>query len=231
MAVTAVGAGRAARDGLRRRRRDRAGHRAAGARTHGVEYLIATVLLGGPWSRWCSGSPDSARLDAVHPALGQRSASSTPCAILIFPAQVHASRRRCRGAVYPLPPSLCDPGAVLLPGLTRAVPAPLVAIVLLAVLAAAGAVDVTLPSGEGELPDQPAVGPVPRRPDDLATRCGIIAPYALALGAGRPDGVADDRQARRRHHRHPLQQDPRGARARAAPTSSPASSAAWAAAR
>src|SRR5690606_22581149 len=38
-------------------------------------------------------------------------------------------------------------------------------------------------------------------------------PVRPRVRAGRADGVADDRQARGRHHRHPLQQDPRVDRA------------------
>ncbi len=51
----------------------------------------------------------------------------------------------------------------------------------------------------------PCRSPAPRRarhPDD-------DRPLRVRHGAGRPHGVADDRQAGRRHHRHPLEQDPR----------------------
>ena len=59
----------------------------------------------------------------------------------------------------------------------------------------------------------------------------IIAPYALAMALVGPPGVAADRQAGRRHHRHPLRQDPRGLGPGRGQHHHRASSAAWAAAR
>jgi len=144
--------------------------------SHGMEYLIATVLLAG-LMQVALGLAGLGRLMRFIPRSVMVGFVNALC-ILIFAAQVpHLVGDG--GAVYALA-VLAILVLVLLPRFTRAVPAPLVAVVLLAVLVAAGSLDVPLLSGEGELPTSlpGLVWPdVPLTGETL----GIIAPYALAM--------------------------------------------------
>ena len=119
---------------------------------------------------------------------------------------------------------------VFLPRLTTVVPAPLVAIVLLTA-AAVVLVGLTVPTvgDQGALPDSLPTLFLPNVPLTLET-LRIIAPYALAMAlvgileslmtAKLVDDITDTHLER-----------PARPGARASPTSSPASSAGWAAAR
>jgi sulfate permease, SulP family len=144
--------------------------------SHGMEYLIATVLLAG-LMQVALGLAGLGRLMRFIPRSVMVGFVNALC-ILIFAAQVpHLVGDG--GTVYALA-VLAILVLVLLPRFTRAVPAPLVAVVLLAVLVAAGSLDVPLLSGEGELPTSlpGLVWPdVPLTGETL----GIIAPYALAM--------------------------------------------------
>jgi SulP family sulfate permease len=71
---------------------------------------------------------------------------------------------------------------VVVPRLTSAIPAPLVAIVVLTALTVGGAVDVPTVGDEGELPDALPVLGIPAVPFSLE-RLRIVAPYALTLAA------------------------------------------------
>jgi SulP family sulfate permease len=68
----------------------------------------------------------------------------------------------------------------LVPKLTKAVPAPLVAIVVLTVAAVVGAIDVPTVGDEGALPDSLPILGIPAVPFSLETLT-IIAPYSLTL--------------------------------------------------
>ncbi|WP_244931832.1 SulP family inorganic anion transporter [Nocardioides sp. W7] len=144
--------------------------------SHGMEYLIATVLLAGVMQLGL-GLAGLGRLMRFIPRSVMVGFVNALC-ILIFAAQVpHLVGDG--GAVYALA-VLAILVLVLLPRLTRVVPAPLVAVLLLAVLVAAGGLDVPLLSGEGELPSSlpGLVWPdVPMTGDTM----GVIAPYALAM--------------------------------------------------
>ncbi|GAA4893616.1 SulP family sulfate permease [Stackebrandtia albiflava] len=101
-------------------------------------------------------------------------------AILIFLAQLP----HLIGAAWPVWALVAGGLAVivLLPRLTKAIPAPLVAIVVLSVITVAGGVNVPTVGDMGTLPDGlplPGLPDVPLDLDMLAT----IAPYALGLAA------------------------------------------------
>lgn len=144
--------------------------------SHGMEYLVATVLLAGAM-QLVLGLAGLGRLMRFIPRSVMVGFVNALC-ILIFAAQVpHLVGHG--GWVYALA-VLAIVVLVLLPRLTRVVPAPLVAVLLLGVLVAAGGLDVPLLSGEGELasslpglvwPDVPMTGETLR----------VIAPYALAV--------------------------------------------------
>ncbi|HTW14245.1 MAG TPA: SulP family inorganic anion transporter [Nocardioides sp.] len=144
--------------------------------SHGMEYLVAAVLLAG-LMQVALGLAGLGRLMRFIPRSVMVGFVNALC-ILIFAAQVPYLVGD-GGTVYALA-VLAILVLVLLPRFTRAVPAPLVAVVLLAVLVAAGSLDVPLLSGEGELPTSlpGLVWPdVPLTGETL----GIIAPYALAM--------------------------------------------------
>lgn len=148
------------------------------AREHGMDYLVATVILAG-------------LLQIVLALLGvaklmrfiPRSVMTgfvNALAILIFVAQLpHLFGEHIPWIVYPLV-AVGIAIIVLLPRLTTAVPAPLVAIVLLtaAVLAAGW----TMPnvSDQGELPDSLPELFFPDVPLTLET-LQIIVPFSLAM--------------------------------------------------
>jgi SulP family sulfate permease len=99
-------------------------------------------------------------------------------AILIFLAQIpHLTKGGALGAAF------VAAGLALIflvPRLTTAIPAPLVAIVVLTAATVVGAIDLPTVGGEGELPDAlPILGipAVPFSPGTLA----IVAPYSIAL--------------------------------------------------
>ncbi len=146
------------------------------AKQYGLDYLIAAVVLGGVIqvllavlgvARLMRFVPRSVMVGFVN-----------ALAILIFLAQV-PHLVDVPWVVYPLV-AVALGLIVGLPRLTKVVPAPLVAIVLLTLLTSVGAVAVPTVGDEGRLPDSlPGFG-LPDVPYDLAT-LRIIAPYALAL--------------------------------------------------
>jgi len=145
-------------------------------RDHGLQYLIATVLLAGLLqivlgvlgvARVMRFVPRSVMVGFVN-ALG----------ILLFTAQL-PQLTHVPWAVYPL-----AAGALaiifLLPRVTTAVPAPLVAIVVVTVLTVTTGIDVPTVSDEGRLPDSlPTLG-LPDVPFTWHTLT-VIAPYALGM--------------------------------------------------
>ncbi|WP_106180190.1 SulP family inorganic anion transporter [Prauserella shujinwangii] len=145
-------------------------------RDHGVEYLLATVVLGGliqvllavaGVARLMRFLPRSVMVGFVN-----------ALAILIFLAQL-PYLIDVPWQVYPL----LAIGLVVmagLPKLTRAVPAPLVAIVGLTAFTVAAGVAVPTVGDEGALPNSLPVLGVPSVPLTVET-LGIIAPFALAM--------------------------------------------------
>ena len=146
------------------------------AREHGVEYLVAAVVLGGVLqvlfaavgvARLMRFLPRSVMVGFVN-----------ALAILIFTSQL-PYLVNVPWAVY----ALLAVGLVVLvglPRLTKAVPAPLVAIVALTGFTVAAGVVVPTVGDQGELPGTLPVLGIPAVPFDLAT-LRLIAPFALAI--------------------------------------------------
>ncbi|WP_130401823.1 SulP family inorganic anion transporter [Micromonospora violae] len=146
------------------------------AKEHGLDHLVAAVILGG-------------LLQVVLAALGvaklmrfvPRSVMVgfvNALAILIFTAQV-PHLIGVPWLVYPMV-AVALAIMVFLPRLTTAVPAPLVAIIALTVFTVAAHLTVPNVGGEGTLPDSlPTLG-LPDVPYTLDT-LRLIAPYALGI--------------------------------------------------
>ncbi|MCF3961895.1 SulP family inorganic anion transporter [Streptomyces fuscigenes] len=146
------------------------------ARHYGLGHLVATVILAGVF-QIVLGAAGMARLMRFVPrsvmvgfvnALG----------ILLFTAQI-PNLRDVPWAVYPLVAG----GLVLMvlfPKLTRAVPAPLVAIAILTVITVAAGIAVPTVGDKGTLPSSLPVPGIPDVPLTLHTLT-VIAPYAFAM--------------------------------------------------
>ncbi len=173
------------------------------SREHGLEYLLAAVVLGG-LLQVALGLAGVARLMRFIPRSVMVGFVNS-LAILIFLAQV-PQLVGVPWLVYPLV------GAGLLviyglPRLTTAVPAPLVAIVLLTSLTVVAAVRVPTVGDMGELPSTLPFPGVPAVPPTVET-LRIIAPYALGvalvglieslLTAKLVDGITDTRSNKTR---------------------------------
>jgi SulP family sulfate permease len=143
---------------------------------HGVEYLLAATILAGT-IQIALGGLGVAKLMRFVPR-SVMTGFVNALAILIFLAQV---------------PHLTDGGAVvyglvtvglaimyLLPRVTKAVPAPLVAIVLLTAACVAGGIGVPTVGDEGRLPETLPLLGIPAVPFSLQTLI-IIAPYSFTL--------------------------------------------------
>ncbi len=145
---------------------------------HGVEYLLAATILAGAIqiALGLLGVPKLMRFVPRSVMTGFVNA----LAILIFLAQVpHLVEGGGLGLV------LVAAGLGLIfvvPRLTSAIPAPLVAIVVLTVAAAAGGIDVPTVGDEGALPDALPILGIPAVPFSLETLV-IVAPYSLTLAA------------------------------------------------
>ncbi len=145
-------------------------------REHGVEHLIAAVLLGGA-IQIALGLTGVARLMRFLPR-SVMVGFVDALAILIFTSQL-PHLVGAPWAVY----ALAAAGLLVLvglPRLTRAVPGPLVAIVLLTGFTVVAGVVVPTVGDQGALPDSLPVLGLPGVPLDLAT-LQVIAPYALAI--------------------------------------------------
>ncbi len=146
------------------------------AKEHGLDHLVAAVVLGG-MMQVALAALGVARLMRFVPR-SVMVGFVNALAILIFLAQM-PHLVDVPWVVYPLV-GLALAMILGLPRLTTAVPAPLVAIVVLTVLTTVAAVAVPTVGDEGRLPDSlPRFG-LPDVPYDLAT-LRLIAPYALAL--------------------------------------------------
>ncbi|MFI9236179.1 SulP family inorganic anion transporter [Streptomyces sp. NPDC053079] len=145
-------------------------------REHGLGYLIACVILAGVL-QIAMGALGIAKLMRFLPR-GVMVGFVNALALLVFMAQV-PELRDVPWPVYPL-----TAGAlalmVLLPRLTRTVPAPLVSIAILTAITLAAGIAVPTVGDKGELPSSlpaPGLPDVPFTLDTFTT----IAPYALAM--------------------------------------------------
>lgn len=145
-------------------------------KSHGVDYLIAAVILGGIFQivLGLSGVAKLMRFIPRSVMVGFVNA----LAILIFMSQV-PELLGVPWLVYPL----VALGLVIvfgLPKLTRAVPAPLVAIVVLTLITVLASVAVPTVGDKGDLPDSLPSLFIPNVPFTVET-LQIIFPFALAL--------------------------------------------------
>ncbi len=143
---------------------------------YGVQYLFAAVVLGGVFQILLAAA-GVARLMRFIPR-SVMVGFVNALAILIFTAQL-PQLVDVPWLVYPM---VAAGLAIifLLPRVTTAVPAPLVAIVVLTTLALALGWDLPDVGGEGELPDSLPFFLLPDVPFTLET-LGVIAPYALGI--------------------------------------------------
>jgi SulP family sulfate permease len=146
------------------------------ARDHGLGYLVAAVVLGGVIQIILAllGVAKLMRFVPRSVMVGFVNA----LAILIFSAQL-PHLIGVAWLVYPLV-AVALAIMVVLPRLSTAIPAPLVAIVVLTVFTVTASVAVPTVGDEGELPESL---PVPGLPDIAWTldTLAIIAPYALGI--------------------------------------------------
>ncbi|GAA2637157.1 SulP family inorganic anion transporter [Actinomadura fulvescens] len=146
------------------------------AREHGLGYLVAAVILGGVF-QVALGALGVARLMRFVPR-SVMVGFVNALAILIFMAQV-PELIDVPWPVYPLVGGALTL-MVFFPRLTKAVPAPLVSIVILTALTIGAGIAVPTVGDKGALPSSlPAPG-LPDVPFTLDT-LKLIAPYALAL--------------------------------------------------
>ena len=145
-------------------------------KSHGVDYFIAAVILAGVFQiiLGLSGVAKLMRFIPRSVMVGFVNA----LAILIFMSQV-PELINVPWLVYPL----VALGLVIvfgLPKLTRAVPAPLVAIVVLTLITVLASVAVPTVGGKGDLPESLPTLFIPNVPFSLET-LQIIFPFALAM--------------------------------------------------
>jgi SulP family sulfate permease len=146
------------------------------ARDHGLEYLLAAVVLGGVFQVLLAVS-GFARLMRFIPR-SVMVGFVNALAILIFTAQL-PQLIDVPWLVYPMVAA----GLVIifvLPRVTNAIPAPLVSIVVLTGLTVIAGFTVPTVGGEGDLPDSLPFLALPDIPVTLET-LSIIAPYALGV--------------------------------------------------
>lgn len=146
------------------------------ARNYGMDYFIATVILGGIF-QVVLGLVGVARLMRFIPRQVMVGFVNA-LAILIFLAQV-PHMVEVPWLVYPMI-AVGIAIMVSLPKFTKVIPAPLVAIVALTAFTLLAAINVPNVGDEGELPDSLPALFFPDVPFDLHT-LQIIAPYALAM--------------------------------------------------
>jgi SulP family sulfate permease len=147
-------------------------------RDHGIEYLVPTIVLGGVF-QLVLGFLGVARLMRFIPR-SVNVAFVNALAILIFTAQLpNLFGRDVPVVVWPLT-ALGIAIIVFFPFLTKAVPAPLIAVVVVTGITLVAAIDVPTVGDEGALPDSlPGFNGI-TVPIDLDT-LRIIAPYAFGM--------------------------------------------------
>ncbi|MGW0177777.1 SulP family inorganic anion transporter [Nocardia sp. NPDC003345] len=145
-------------------------------RDHGLDYLIATVILGGIIQVALSAAGVAKLMRFIPRSVMVGFVNSL--AILIFIAQLP----HLFGVPWLVYPMVAAGLAIIvgLPKLTTAVPAPLVAIVVLTAITLTFAFQVPNVGDEGELPSNLPVPLLPDVPFTVDT-LRIIAPYALAM--------------------------------------------------
>ncbi|MEU6134380.1 SulP family inorganic anion transporter [Nocardioides sp. NPDC047086] len=156
------------------------------ARDHGLDYLLATVILGG-LLQVVFGLAGTAQLMRLLPR-SVMVGFVNALAILIFLAQLpHLGIDTHDGLHFGGIPWIVYPMVaagiaimVLLPKVTTAIPAPLIAIVLLTGLVLAGGMTVPDVADQGDLPQRLPSLLIPDVPLNLET-LQIIAPYAFAM--------------------------------------------------
>ncbi|AXJ09512.1 SulP family inorganic anion transporter [Arthrobacter sp. PM3] len=145
-------------------------------KSHGLDYLVAAVILAGIFQiiLGLSGVAKLMRFIPRSVMVGFVNA----LAILVFLAQMP----ELTGVPWPVYP-LTAAGLLIvvgLPRLTSAVPAPLIAIVVLTVVTVLAGVDVPTVGDKGALPDSLPVLFFPNVPLNLET-LQVLFPYALAM--------------------------------------------------
>jgi SulP family sulfate permease len=145
-------------------------------REHGIDHLVVTVMLAGV-IQVALGLLGVARLMRFVPR-SVMVGFVNALAILIFLAQL-PHLRGVPFAVYPLV-AVGIAVMVLFPRLTKVVPAPLVAIVLLTLVVVAAGIAVPTVGDEGELPESLPSLFLPHVPLTLET-LRTVAPYALGM--------------------------------------------------
>ncbi|MCX5377507.1 SulP family inorganic anion transporter [Streptomyces sp. NBC_00091] len=145
-------------------------------REHGLGYLIAAVILGGVF-QIVLGALGVAKLIRFIPRSVMVGFVNS-LAILVFMAQVP----EMRDVPWPVYPLLAGGLGLMVffPKVTKAVPAPLVSIVILTAVTVAAGIAVPTVGDKGALP---SALPVPGLPDVAFTldTLTLIAPYALAM--------------------------------------------------
>ncbi|WP_330331234.1 SulP family inorganic anion transporter [Streptomyces sp. NBC_00536] len=145
-------------------------------REYGLGYLIAAVILGGVF-QIVLGALGVAKLMRFIPRSVMVGFVNS-LAILVFMAQV-PEVRNVPWAVYPL--LACGLALmVFFPKVTKVVPAPLVAIVILTAITIAAGIAVPTVGDKGALPSSLPVPGLPDVPFTLDT-LALVAPYALAM--------------------------------------------------
>ncbi|MBT2501202.1 SulP family inorganic anion transporter [Curtobacterium sp. ISL-83] len=145
-------------------------------RDHGLDYLIATVILGGVF-QLILGAVGAAKLMRFVPR-SVMTGFVNALAILIFTAQLPN--------IIGVPWLVWPIGAVgvaiivLFPRLNKTIPAPLVAIVVLTLVTVIASIAIPRVGDEGKLPDSLPTLFIPHVPLTVETLT-IIAPYALAM--------------------------------------------------
>ncbi len=149
-------------------------------RDHGVEYLFAATILMGIFQAIAA----LLRLDLLMRFVSRSVITGfvNALAILIFMAQLPM----LTGPAFTITTYVMIASGLLiiygLPRLTAAVPAPLVAIVILAAISIYFALDVFTVGDMGNLPDSLPMFHLPQVPVTIET-LKIIAPYSLAMAA------------------------------------------------
>ncbi|WP_326553279.1 SulP family inorganic anion transporter [Micromonospora sp. NBC_01813] len=146
------------------------------ARDHGLDYLIAAVILGGLLQVLLAVLGVAKLMRFIPRSVMVGFVNSL--AILIFAAQV-PYLIGVPWLVYPMV-AVALVIMVVLPRLTKAVPAPLVAIVVLTVVTVVAGFAVPTVGDQGALPDSLPVLGLPQIPYTVAT-LQVIAPYALGI--------------------------------------------------
>ncbi|WP_369217194.1 SulP family inorganic anion transporter [Streptomyces flavofungini] len=145
-------------------------------REHGLGYLVAAVILAGVF-QIVLGALGVARLMRFVPRSVMVGFVNS-LAILIFMAQVP----EMHDVPWPVYPLIAGGLALMVffPRITRAVPAPLVSIVVLTAVTVAAGIAVPTVGDKGELPSSLPVPGLPDVPFTVDT-LKLIAPYALAM--------------------------------------------------